>query len=49
MQIVNLNVRVCTNGAIFVQYSKGGKALDAAFIDWQGFISWLSLEASQDC
>lgn len=39
--IVNLNVRVLTNGAIFTQYQENGKAKDAAFSSWQEFLDWL--------
>lgn len=41
MNIVNLNVRVLGNGAVFVQYGEDGKAKDAAFIDWPTFLKWL--------
>lgn len=40
--IVNLNVRVLSNDAIFVQYQENGKALDAAFMTWEDYIAWLS-------
>lgn len=41
-KIVNLNVRVLSNKAIFVQYQADGKALDAAFPSWQEFLEWLA-------
>lgn len=40
--ICNFNVRVLTNGAVFVQYHEDGKAKDAAFMDWSAFIQWLT-------
>lgn len=44
--ITNLNVRVLGNGYIFVQYHKDGKANDAAFPNWEVFLSWLRLEVT---
>jgi hypothetical protein len=40
--MVNLNVRVLSNGAIFVQYQEQGKSKDAAFLTWAEFIKWLT-------
>lgn len=40
--VANLNVRVLTNKAIFVQYQEDGKAKDAAFLTWADFIEWLA-------
>lgn len=40
--VANLNIRVLTNNAIFVQYQEDGKAKDAAFISWTEFLYWLS-------
>lgn len=45
--MTNVNVRVLTNGAIFVQYQEQGKAKDAAFMTWQEFIDWLSLQLNK--
>lgn len=42
--MTNLNVRQLSNGAIFAQYQKGGKAYDAAFADWILFVDWLTAE-----
>ena len=39
--MVNMNVRVLGNGAIFVGYQEDGKAKDAAFVGWNQFIEWL--------
>lgn len=38
----NINARVLTNGAVFIRYQEDGKAKDAAFMNWQEFISWLT-------
>lgn len=46
--IVNLNVRVLTNKAIFVQYLEDGKAKDAAFTDWLLFVEWLAKTVDVD-
>ncbi len=42
--MVNLNVRVLDNGAVFVQYQEDGRAKDAAFIDWSVFLEWLAVK-----
>lgn len=42
--MTNLNVRVLGNKAVFVQYQKDGRALDAAFVDWATFLTWLTQE-----
>ena len=42
--MTNLNVRVLGNGAVFVQYQRDGKAMDAAFVDWIAFLEWLEKE-----
>jgi len=39
--MVNLNIRVLGNDAIFVQYQEDGKAKDAAFMNWAECIEWL--------
>jgi len=39
--IVNINARVLTNGAIFVQYQEGSKAKDAAFLTWEEYVTWV--------
>ena len=39
--MVNMNVRVLGNGAVFVGYQEDGKAKDAAFLGWSEFIEWL--------
>ena len=44
--IVNLNVRVLTNNAVFVQYQEDGKAKDAAFLTWAEFIAWLTAKVA---
>lgn len=42
--MVNLNVRVLGNNAIFVQYQKDGRSQDAAFPSWGEFLDWLAKE-----
>jgi hypothetical protein len=39
--MVNINVRVLSNGFIFVNYQQEGKAYNAAFLSWKEFIEWL--------
>lgn len=42
--LVNMNVRVLGNGAVFVGYNEEGKAKDAAFVGWDEFIKWLEVK-----
>ena len=42
--MTNLNIRVLSNGAIFVQYQENGKAFDAGFRNWEEFLEWLPLK-----
>jgi UDP-N-acetylmuramyl tripeptide synthase len=44
MNVSNVNVRITNNNAVYVDYSKNGKALNAAFMTWADFIKWLSAE-----
>jgi hypothetical protein len=45
--MTNIQIRVLTNGAIFVQYQEQGKSKDAAFMTWPEFINWLSLQVNK--
>jgi len=45
--IVNINARILTNNAVFVQYSENGKAKDAAFLSWADFITWFTKQIGE--
>lgn len=41
MTLYNVNARKLGNDAIFVSYQVDGKALDAAFQNWEAYVEWL--------
>jgi len=45
--IVNVNARLLDNGHVYVQYQEDGKAKNAGFANWAGFISWLTDEVNR--